>query len=101
MTGADLAKVMHAYGTNGVITEVEMPLTAAYDWVDVIVGFDTFMDGARFADALGAQDGILLKELGVIAAPVPHEYFLRHRKYLRPDQSVCVIRLSPPLPCQP
>ncbi|PTW63272.1 FAD/FMN-containing dehydrogenase [Breoghania corrubedonensis] len=95
MTGADLAKVLHAYGTNGVITEVEMPLTAAYDWVDVIAGFDTFMDAARFADALGMQDGILLKELGVISAPIPHDYFLRHRKYLRPDQSVCVMMVAP------
>ena len=34
---------MHAYGTNGIITEVEFPLDAAYDWVDVIVGFDDYM----------------------------------------------------------
>ncbi|MBN9026502.1 MAG: FAD-binding oxidoreductase, partial [Rhizobiales bacterium] len=33
LTGWELHKVMHAYGTNGIITEVEMPLTAAYDWV--------------------------------------------------------------------
>jgi FAD/FMN-containing dehydrogenase len=47
LTGEDLHKVTHAYGTNGIITEVEMPLTAAYDWVDVIVGFDSFMGAAR------------------------------------------------------
>ena len=40
-TGDDLHKVAHAYGTNGIITEVEMPLAPAYDWVDVIVGFPT------------------------------------------------------------
>ena len=28
LTGEDVLKVMHAYGTNGIITEVEMPLTA-------------------------------------------------------------------------
>jgi FAD/FMN-containing dehydrogenase len=32
LTGQDLHKAVHAYGTNGVITEVEMPLTARYDW---------------------------------------------------------------------
>ncbi|WP_321343833.1 FAD-binding oxidoreductase [Breoghania sp.] len=95
MSGADLPKVIHAYGTNGVITEVEMPLTAAYDWVDVIVGFDDFVEGARFADALGQQDGILLKELGVISAPIPHDYFLRYRSYIKPDQSVCVMMVAP------
>ena len=42
LTGEDLHKVTHAYGTNGIITEVEMPLAPAYDWVDAIVGFDSF-----------------------------------------------------------
>ncbi len=95
MTGEDLHKVMHAYGTNGVITEVEMPLTAAYDWVDVLVGFDVFMDGVRFADDLGNLDGLLLKEIAPIAAPVPHEYFLRHQKFIRKDQSVVVCMVAP------
>ena len=53
LTGEDMLKVMHAYGTNGIITEVEMPLTASYDWIDVIVGFDDFMDAARFGNDLG------------------------------------------------
>ena len=46
--GADLHKAVHAYGTNGIITEVEMPLTARYDWVDVIVGFDSFDAAAAY-----------------------------------------------------
>jgi FAD/FMN-containing dehydrogenase len=95
LTGEDLHKVMHAYGTNGVITEIEMPLTAAYDWVDVLVGFDAFMDSVHFADELGNQDGILVKELAPIAAPVPHDYFLRHQKYIRKDQSVVVCMVAP------
>jgi hypothetical protein len=32
-----------------------MPLTAAYDWVDVIVAFDDFVEAARYANALGAS----------------------------------------------
>ena len=87
LTGEDLHKVTHAYGTNGIITEVEMPLTAAYDWVDVIVGFDTFMDSARYGNALARQDGLLTKLVTPIAAPVPWLYFKRHQKFLseRPE----------------
>ena len=48
-----------------------MPLTAAYDWVDVIVGFDDFMDAARYGNALACQDGILTKLITPIAAPDP------------------------------
>jgi hypothetical protein len=48
-TGEDLARVSHAYGTNGIITEIEMPLAPAYDWVEFALGFDDFMDAATFA----------------------------------------------------
>ncbi len=33
-TGEELHRVSHAYGTNGIITEIEMPLAPAYDWVE-------------------------------------------------------------------
>ena len=94
LTGEDLHKVMHAYGTNGIITEVEMPLTAAYDWVDVIVGFDTFAAAASYGNALACQDGILTKEIAPIAAPVPWLYFKRHQKFLEEGQSVCVVMVA-------
>ncbi|MEM1047837.1 MAG: FAD-binding oxidoreductase [Pseudomonadota bacterium] len=93
--GDDVHKVIHAYGTNGIITEVEMPLAATYDWVDVIVGFDSFMDAVHFGNEIGNQDGLLTKEIAPIAAPLPHDYFLRHKKYLRKDQSVCVFMVAP------
>lgn len=94
LTGEDLHKVTHAYGTNGIITEVEMPLTAAYEWVDAIVGFDKFMDAARYGNALACQDGILTKLITPIAAPVPQLYFKRHQKFLREGQSICVVMVA-------
>jgi FAD/FMN-containing dehydrogenase len=94
LTGAELHKVCHAYGTNGIITEVEVPLAPAYEWVDVIVGFDGLVRAAEYAQLLGEQDGLLLKELAVVAAPVPHDYFLRHRKFLPRDKSIVVIMVA-------
>jgi FAD/FMN-containing dehydrogenase len=94
LTGEDLHKVTHAYGTNGIITEVEMPLTAAYEWIDVIVGFDSFMPAARYGNALACQDGILTKLITPIAAPVPQLYFKRHQKFFREGQSICVVMVA-------
>ncbi|RUW61467.1 FAD-binding oxidoreductase [Mesorhizobium sp. M7A.F.Ca.US.008.03.1.1] len=94
LTGEDLHKVTHAYGTNGIISEVEMPLTAAYEWIDVIVGFDAFMDAARYGNALACQDGILTKLITPIAAPVPQLYFKRHQKFLSDGQSICVVMVA-------
>jgi FAD/FMN-containing dehydrogenase len=94
LTGEDLHKVTHAYGTNGIITEVEMPLTAAYDWVDVIVGFDAFVDAARYGNALGCQDGLLTKLITPVAAPAPWLYFKRHQRFLTEAQSVVVVMVA-------
>ena len=94
LTGADLHKVAHAYGTNGIITEAEMPLTAAYGWVDVIVSFDSFTEAANFGNALGEQDGILTKLITPIAAPVPQDYLLRHRKFFSAGKSIVLVMVA-------
>ena len=76
LTGWDLHKVMHAYGTNGIITEVEMPLDAAYDWVDVIVGFDDYMRGGALRQrARPTRTACCFKEIATVAAPVPLRLF--------------------------
>ncbi|MCV3240949.1 FAD-binding oxidoreductase [Mesorhizobium sp. ZC-5] len=95
LTGEDLHKVTHAYGTNGIITEVEMPLTAAYDWVDVIVGFESFMGAARYGNALACQDGILTKLVTPLAAPAPQLYFKRHQKFFGEGQSIVAVMVAP------
>ncbi len=94
LSGDDLHKVAHAYGTNGIITQVEMPLGPAYQWVDVIIGFDDFTAAVAYAESLGAQDGLALKQLAVVAAPVPHDYFLRHRKFLPRDKTIVTIMVA-------
>jgi FAD/FMN-containing dehydrogenase len=93
--GDDLQKVAHAYGTNGILTEVEMPLAAAYDWVDMIVEFDDFMEAAAFANDLGAQDGILTKLISAVAAPIPFAYFRRHQKFLTEGRHAVLLMMAP------
>jgi FAD/FMN-containing dehydrogenase len=95
LAGADLHKAVHAYGTNGVIVEVEVPLAPRYDWVDVIVGLDSFDAAAAYALALGEQDGILKKLVTVVAAPAPHDYFLRHRALIPQGASVAILMIAP------
>jgi FAD/FMN-containing dehydrogenase len=95
LAGDDLHKVSHAYGTNGIITEVEMPLSPAYEWVDLIVGFDTLAAAAAYANAVGESDGLLVKQLAVVAAPVPHDTFLRHQQYLPRDKHVALLTVAP------
>ncbi len=94
LQGEDLHKVAHAYGTNGIITQVEMPLGPAYEWVDAILGFPTLRAATEFANSLGEQDGLALKNLCVVAAPAPHDYFLRHRKFLPRDSHLVIVMVA-------
>ena len=45
--------------------------------------------------ALGEQDGILKKLVTVVAAPAPHDYFLRHRALIPPGKSVVIAMIAP------
>jgi FAD/FMN-containing dehydrogenase len=94
LSGADLHKVSHAYGTNGIITEVEVPLAPAYEWADVLIGFDGLERAAAYANHLGEQDGLLIKQLAVFAAPVGHDYFLRHKKFIPRDRTVVTVMVA-------
>jgi FAD/FMN-containing dehydrogenase len=71
LRGEDVNLVHHAYGVNGLVTEVELPLAPAYEWLDTIVVFDDFPRAVEFGMALATQDGILKKLVSVHAWPIP------------------------------
>jgi FAD/FMN-containing dehydrogenase len=95
LLGEDILKVAHAYGTNGIIVEAEMPLTQAHDWVDMLVGFDDFIEACRFGEAVALQDGLLVKEVAPCAAPIGEAFFNRHKPYIRDGQSVVLLMVAP------
>ena len=94
LLGEDILKVAHAYGTNGIIVEAEMPLAQAHEWVDMLVGFDDFIEACRFGEAVALQDGLLVKEVAPCAAPIGQDYFNRHKPYIRDGQSVVLIMVA-------
>lgn len=94
-SGEELARVSHAYGTNGIITEVEMPLAPAYEWVEMFIGFDAFMDAAVFAEELSNEDGILKKLVSVYEAPIAHDYFQRVRPHVEQGETLVGLMIAP------
>lgn len=80
LRGDDVQKVNHAWGINGIITELEIPLAPAYPWVEVIVTFEGFMAAAHFGQALGDADGMIKKLISIFAWPIP-SYFGAIRQY--------------------
>lgn len=93
--GEELARVSHAYGTNGIITELEMPLAPAYDWVDVFVATDKFAEATEFANDLANEDGILIKLASVYEAPIAHDYFQRVKPHVTPETNLVGLMVAP------
>ncbi len=71
LAGRDILKVLHAYGVNGIITEVEVPLAPWQPWAERVVAFPTLAAAAAFGHALAAAEGIAKKEIGVFAPEIP------------------------------
>ena len=65
----DVFPVVHAYGTNGVVTEVEVPLARAQPWWDGVYRFPTLRDAAKFALELGEAPAIVAREVSVHQSP--------------------------------
>ncbi|MDR4305998.1 FAD-binding oxidoreductase [Chelatococcus sambhunathii] len=71
LRGDAAQNINRAYGTTGIITALEMPLAPAWDWIELIVTFETFGEAMVFADDVAHADGIVKKLLSPIAWPLP------------------------------
>lgn len=74
LRGREVNTVHHAYGANGIITEVELPVAPAWEWHELVISFPEFEQAARFSVDLGHSDGILKKVVSPHAHPLP-QYF--------------------------
>ena len=94
-TGEELHRVSHAYGTNGIITEIELPLAPAYDWVEIFVTCPTFPQAAALGADLSNQDGILKKLVTVFEAPIAQDYFQRVAPHVNQGEALLGLMIAP------
>jgi FAD/FMN-containing dehydrogenase len=69
--GAAVHEILHAWGTNGILTRIWFALTPAVDWVQVTAAFETFEEGFVLAKEI-AESGEWTKRLvTVFEWPIP------------------------------
>jgi FAD/FMN-containing dehydrogenase len=74
LRGAATQKINRAFGATGLITELEMPLAPAWEWIDVIVAFDDFLEAVEIGRQVAMSDGIVKKLLTPITWPIPADF---------------------------
>lgn len=95
LRGDAAQKINRAYGTTGIITELEMPLAPAWPWVDVIVAFDDFFDAFQVGHEAALADGIVKKLLTPITWPIP-SYFRDIREHCPDGKSILIAMIAEP-----
>src|SRR5262249_7249256 len=95
LRGRDVLKVMHAYGVNGIITEVEVPLAPSHPWCERIATFASLSVAARFAHAFTECDGVA-KKLVTVHDPQVAPYLRRLAPYVEPGQAMVIVMVSEP-----
>ncbi|MGR3436118.1 MAG: FAD-binding oxidoreductase [Shimia sp.] len=95
ITGDDLHRVSHAYGTNGIITEIEIPLAPAYDWTGIFLAFDDFDEALQYTYDVACQDGLLIKLATVFEAPIAKDYFQRVAPHVEAGDALVALMVAP------
>lgn len=91
--GEDIQKVQHAYGTNGIILELELALTRATDWIHTAALFESYDAALRFAKAAQEKglDCYLLTAVERRFAP----YYTKFGNYFPADRDAVFAMVAP------
>lgn len=71
LRGAEAAMQHHAWGTNGIVLEIELALAPAGAWSEAIFVFERVDDTLAFSNALALAPGVAKKNLCVWLDPIP------------------------------
>ncbi|MBL1211169.1 MAG: FAD-binding oxidoreductase, partial [Geminocystis sp. GBBB08] len=93
LKGDETQQINHAYGTNGIITQIEIPLAPSYHWVDVIVTFNDFISALKFGQNLADSDGIIKKLISLHASPIS-SYFTALQPYLNNGVNCALLTIA-------
>lgn len=87
--GADVLQIHHAWGLNGVITEVTLRTVPAQDWIGCMATFDTYDAAYGTGHALALAQDIGCKLISTVDARIT-DYFPRLKGHIRPDKHLLV-----------
>jgi len=72
--GEAVHEVLHAWGTNGIITKIWLALTPAVEWSQCVVAFDTFDAAFNFSEQIAVSDAWTKRLVTTFEWPIP-SYF--------------------------
>lgn len=90
---ADTLRAFHAYGTNGIITGLQLRLAPARAWDQLVIAGTSWDRLLDFANALAADDAIPKRLLTILEDPIP-SYFKPIRKLYPPGHHLAFVEVE-------
>jgi hypothetical protein len=81
--GEGIHDILHAWGTNGIITRVWLALTPSVEWAQCVLAFDTFDQAFRFSQAVATSAEWTKRLVTTFEWPIPS--FFSPVRSLAPD----------------
>jgi FAD/FMN-containing dehydrogenase len=81
--GEGIHDILHAWGTNGIITRVWLALTPSVQWAQCVLAFDTFDQAFRFSQAVATSAEWTKRLVTTFEWPIPS--FFSPVRSLAPD----------------
>jgi hypothetical protein len=85
--GEAVHDILHAWGTNGIITRIWLALTPAVEWSQCVVAFDTFDSAFEFSERIATGPSWTKRLVTTFEWPIP-SFFLPVRRYAPEGKSL-------------
>ena len=95
LAGPDVMKIVHAYGINGIVLDVEVPTAPKHDWAEAVATFPDLAAAARFGLAL-VEDQVIAKKLVSIHQPGISRYLKRLAPLIAVEKAFAILMVSEP-----
>jgi FAD/FMN-containing dehydrogenase len=91
--GPAVHEILHAWGTNGVLTRIWFALAPAVDWIQVTVAFDGYEQGFAFAESIAVDAAWVKRLVTVFEWPIP-SFFTPVKKIIRGGRTLVLMMIA-------
>jgi FAD/FMN-containing dehydrogenase len=91
--GPAVHEILHAWGTNGVLTRIWFALTPAVEWTQMTVAFDTYEEAFRFTQKIATNPEWTKRLTTVFEWPIP-SFFAPIKQVVRAGKSLALVMIA-------
>jgi FAD/FMN-containing dehydrogenase len=91
--GPAVHEILHAWGTNGILTRIWFALAPGMNWIQVTVAFDTYEQGFGFAESIAVDANWIKRLVTVFEWPIP-SFFTPVKKIIREGKTLVLIMIA-------